>query len=98
MTCLAGKLTRYFPVRQVKTERALTDELTASEPGWHTAPSWFVYGEHDLNIPAQTVRFMAERASARATREIPGASHALALSQPGAVTAVILDAVDHIKE
>lgn len=80
------------------TEQALTDGLTASEPGWHTTPSWFVYGERDLNIPAQTVRFMAERASARAAREIPGASHALAVSQPDAVTAGILDAVDHIKE
>lgn len=32
---------------------------------------------------------MAERAGSRGTREIAGASHAIAASQPGAVAAVI---------
>lgn len=79
------------------TERALTDGLTASEPGWHAKPSWFVHGERDLNIPAAALRFMAERAGSRGTREIAGASHAIAASQPDAVTATILDAVDHVR-
>ena len=42
--------------------------------------------------PAQTFRFMAERAEARATVEVPGASHALPASQPEAVADVILQA------
>ncbi|SNT55770.1 Pimeloyl-ACP methyl ester carboxylesterase [Streptosporangium subroseum] len=80
------------------TEQALSDGLAASEPGWRTTPSWFVHGERDLNIPAAALRFMAERAGSRGTREIPGASHALAASQPDAVTAAVLDAADHGQE
>ncbi|WP_431917816.1 alpha/beta fold hydrolase [Nonomuraea jabiensis] len=77
------------------TERALTDGLSAGEAAWRTTPSWFVHGERDLNIPAAALRFMAERAGSRGTREIAGASHAIAASQPDAVAAVIRDAADH---
>ncbi|MGW0802568.1 alpha/beta fold hydrolase [Nonomuraea sp. NPDC002799] len=80
------------------TERALTDALTADEPAWRTTPSWFVHGERDLNIPAAALRFMAGRAGSRGTREVAGASHAVAVSQPDAVTAVIRDAADHARE
>ncbi|MEV4362960.1 alpha/beta hydrolase [Nonomuraea sp. NPDC049625] len=79
------------------TERALTDGLAASEPGWHTKPSWFVHGERDLSIPAAALRFMAERAGSRGTREVAGASHAIATSQPDAVAAAVLDAVGHVR-
>ncbi|MFI7708056.1 alpha/beta fold hydrolase [Nonomuraea sp. NPDC049480] len=72
--------------------------LTAHEPAWRTIPSWFVHGERDLNIPAAALRFMAERAGSRSTREIPGASHAVIVSQPDAVAAAILDAVDHVQK
>jgi len=75
------------------TEAALTDALPAEEPGWKHIPSWFVYGELDLNIPAELERFLADRAGAKEAREIAGASHALAVSEPEAVTAMILDAL-----
>ncbi len=64
----------------------------SGEPAWKTHPSWFIYPELDLAIPAQTFRFMAERAGARATVEVPGASHALPASQPDAVADCILQA------
>lgn len=64
----------------------------SGEPAWRTIPSWFVYPELDLAIPAQAFRFMAERAGARAAIEVPGASHALPASQPQAVADVILRA------
>lgn len=80
------------------TERALTDGLTVSDAPWRTIPSWFVHGESDLNIPAAALRFMAERAGSRGTREITGASHAIAASQPDAVTATILDAVEDVRD
>ncbi|MGI5218923.1 hypothetical protein [Nocardia sp. CA-290969] len=35
---------------------------------------------------------MAERAGAQAIREVTGASHAVSVSQPDAVTAAVLDA------
>ncbi|GGT43193.1 alpha/beta fold hydrolase [Nonomuraea spiralis] len=79
------------------TERALSDGLTADEAAWRTRPSWFVHGERDLNIPAAALRFMAERAGSRGTREIAGASHAVATSQPDAVTAAVLDAAVHVQ-
>lgn len=79
------------------TERALGAALEVSEPAWRTKPSWFVFGESDRNIPAEVVRFMADRASSRGTHEVAGASHAIAASQPDAVVASILDAVGAVE-
>ncbi|NJP88616.1 alpha/beta hydrolase [Nonomuraea sp. FMUSA5-5] len=75
------------------TERALRDGLSAEEPAWRGIPSWFVHGERDRNIPAEALRFMAARAGSRGTQEVPGASHAVAVSEPDAVTATIIEAV-----
>jgi pimeloyl-ACP methyl ester carboxylesterase len=75
------------------TETALTDELHTDAPAWKHLPSWFVFGEADLNIPAALERYFAERAGARGTREVAGASHALAVSRPDAVAAMIVEAV-----
>ncbi|MCC8242899.1 alpha/beta fold hydrolase [Saccharothrix luteola] len=75
------------------TEIALTAGLPTDTPAWRTIPSWFVHGDEDLNIPVALHRFMADRAGAKGTLEVPGASHALSVSRPDAVTASILDAV-----
>jgi pimeloyl-ACP methyl ester carboxylesterase len=88
----AGEAALMAATQRPVTERALTDELNVDEMPWRTKPSWFVYGERDLNIPAAAMRFMAERASSRGTHEIAGASHAIAASEPDAVVASILDA------
>jgi hypothetical protein len=45
-----------------------------------------------MNIPVALHRFMAERANAEGSRELAGASHAVSVSEPKAVTATILDA------
>jgi pimeloyl-ACP methyl ester carboxylesterase len=78
------------------TDVALTGALPTETPAWKMIPSWFVFGEKDLIIPAELHRFMAKRANARATREIAGASHALSVSQPDAVVASILEAVEAV--
>jgi pimeloyl-ACP methyl ester carboxylesterase len=75
------------------TEAALTTGLPAATPAWQSIPSWFVFSDLDLNIPVALHRFLAERAGAKGTHEIAGASHALSVSQPMAVTATILDAL-----
>jgi pimeloyl-ACP methyl ester carboxylesterase len=75
------------------TEAALTEELPTDTPAWQHIPSWFVFGDQDLNIPVALQRFMAERAGAKETREMAGASHAIGVSDPAAVAATILDAV-----
>jgi pimeloyl-ACP methyl ester carboxylesterase len=78
------------------TDVGLTAALPTATPAWKTIPSWFVFGEKDLIIPAELHRFMAKRANAKGTREIAGASHALSVSQPEAVTASILEAVEAV--
>ncbi|GAA5195247.1 hypothetical protein GCM10025773_00690 [Microbacterium jejuense] len=75
------------------TEAALTAGLVADEPAWARVPSWHVFGSADRNIPPAVMRAGAARAVARGTVELPGASHAVAVSQPDAVTAIVLDAV-----
>jgi pimeloyl-ACP methyl ester carboxylesterase len=73
------------------TQEALT-EPSGENPLWKQVPSWFLIGEEDRNLPADLHRFLAERAGARETVEIPGASHAISVSQPEATAEVILKA------
>jgi pimeloyl-ACP methyl ester carboxylesterase len=75
------------------TEAALSDGLPAGTPAWRQVPSWFVFGDQDMNMPVALHRFMADRAGAKASRELAGASHALSVSEPEAVAASILEAV-----
>jgi pimeloyl-ACP methyl ester carboxylesterase len=74
------------------TEAALSEGLTTSRPAWKDIPSWHVFGDQDLNIPVAVHRAGAERAGSRGVREITGASHAISVSQPEAVAAVIAEA------
>jgi pimeloyl-ACP methyl ester carboxylesterase len=78
------------------TEKALSDGLPTDAPAWKSIPSWFVFGELDLNIPVALHRFMADRAGSKGTMEIAGASHALMVSNPDAVASTILTAVNAV--
>ncbi|MCK1790304.1 alpha/beta fold hydrolase [Pseudomonas violetae] len=69
------------------TAAALNEAST--EPAWKTIPSWFVYGTADKNIPAQAQVFMAERAQARQTVAVKGASHVVMVSNPKVVASLI---------
>ena len=68
------------------TQRPVTQEAlqepSGDSPLWRDVPSWYLAAEEDRNIPAELQRFMAERAGARSTVELPGASHAVAVSNP----------------
>ena len=66
-------------------------------PAWKSIPSWFVFGELDKNIPVAAHRFMAERAEARETVEIEGASHAVGVSHPDEVADTILRALKEVE-
>jgi len=68
--------------------QALAD--TSSAAAWRSIPSWSLIARQDLAIPLASERFMAERAGAT-TVEID-ASHAVSVSQPDAVTEIVLDA------
>ncbi|MBV9921930.1 MAG: alpha/beta hydrolase [Pseudonocardia sp.] len=76
------------------TELGLSGPLACS-PLWRSVPSWFVFGELDRNIPAGAHRIMAERAGARRTVEIPGASHVVGISHPAEVAEVVREAVSN---
>src|SRR5918996_243394 len=82
--------------RMAATQRPATKEAlfapSGERPLWRELPSWFVVGEEDRIIPAELQRFMAERAGPQRTVEIPGASHALPVSQPQATVDLILEA------
>src|SRR5207247_6147415 len=79
------------------TQRPVTQQALAAPSGdrplWRELPSWFLIGKEDRNIPAELQHYMAERAGAQRTVEIPGASHAAAVSQPEATADLILEAV-----
>jgi pimeloyl-ACP methyl ester carboxylesterase len=70
-------------------------ELAFSEPSgppaWKGRPSWAVVATGDRAAGTDVTRSMAERAGAKIT-EVEG-SHVIMVSQPQAVTDVILDAV-----
>jgi pimeloyl-ACP methyl ester carboxylesterase len=58
-------------------------------PAWKALPSWFIYGDADQCIPPATHDFMAQRAGARRTVVIKGASHAVMVSHPAEVASLI---------
>ena len=87
----APEAARMAATQRPVTQEALT-EPSGGRPLWRELPSWFVIGEQDRNIPAALQRFLAERAGARRTIEIPGASHAVAVSHPQETAEVILQA------
>ncbi|MFQ6395781.1 alpha/beta fold hydrolase [Nocardia sp. KC 131] len=59
----------------------------ASTAAWRNIPAFALLTTEDRNIPIETQRFMAERASAH-TVEV-AASHAVSVSTPGAVSELI---------
>lgn len=60
------------------------------DPSWASTPSWAMVAQNDRVIPAAAERFMATRAGARITEV--SASHAVLVSQPGAVADLVVQA------
>jgi pimeloyl-ACP methyl ester carboxylesterase len=82
--------------RMAVTQRPATQEAlvepSGGRPLWKEVPSSFLIGREDRIIPAALQHFMAERAGARQVIEVPGASHAAAVSHPDAAAQLILEA------
>jgi pimeloyl-ACP methyl ester carboxylesterase len=68
---------------------------TISEPAWKTKPSWYLVATDDRMIPPPAQRLMAKRAGSTVV-EVAG-SHAIYVSQPQAVAALIKEAVKGVK-
>ena len=63
---------------------------TITEAAWRIKPSWYLVASDDRMINPSAQRSMSERAGSTVT-EVPG-SHAIYVSQPAAVAAVITQA------
>jgi pimeloyl-ACP methyl ester carboxylesterase len=77
------------------TQRPITLSALGEPSGaaaWKRLPSYVIYGSGDRNIPAAVMAFMADRAHARKTMVLNGASHALMVSHPDQVASFIEDA------
>ncbi len=61
-----------------------------SEPAWRTKPSWYLVVTEDKMIPPDAQRAMSRRAGSKVV-EVKG-SHAIYVSQPQAVAALIVEA------
>ena len=72
------------------TAAALSD--LAGEAAWKSLPTYLIYGSADMNIPVAVQTFMADRAHAVKAVELDGASHALMISRPAEVSALIKEA------
>jgi len=68
---------------------------TISEPAWKTKPSWYLIATDDKMIPPAAQRFMSKRAGSTVV-EVAG-SHAIYVSQPNAVAALIEKAAAEVR-
>jgi pimeloyl-ACP methyl ester carboxylesterase len=90
----AGDLSEQEAALIAATQRPVADAAFGEPngpPAWRHLPSWAVVATGDKAAGTDVVRSMAERAGAKIT-EVEG-SHVIMVSQPDAVTSVILEAV-----
>src|SRR6478672_576621 len=90
----AGDLSDQQAALIAATQRPVADAAFGEpngRPAWKHLPSWAVVAGRDKAAGTDVVRTMAERAGAKIT-EVAG-SHVIMVSQPQAVTNVILEAV-----
>jgi pimeloyl-ACP methyl ester carboxylesterase len=73
---------------------ALNGEVTV--PAWKSKPSWYLVATDDKMIPVSAQRMMANRAGAKTVDQ--SGSHAVYVSQPEAVAAVIREAAKGISK
>src|SRR6266568_3454166 len=66
-----------------------------TDPAWKSKPSWYLQVRDDKMIPYPAQQFMAKRAGATVV-EVPG-SHAIYVSNPNAVAALIEQAASGVK-
>ena len=66
-----------------------------SEPSWKAKPSWYLIATDDKMIPPDAQRSMAKRAGSTVV-EVKG-RHAIYVSQPKAVAALIQQAAKSVK-
>jgi pimeloyl-ACP methyl ester carboxylesterase len=81
-----------FLARSQRPLSAAVFEEPSGPPAWKSKPSWGIVPGADRTINPDVERFGYERAGTTVT-EVEGASHAVFISQPAAVAAVIREAI-----
>jgi pimeloyl-ACP methyl ester carboxylesterase len=71
---------------------ALAGQIT--QPAWRNKPTWYLIASEDRMIPPEAQRFMADRAGA--TQVEAAGSHAIYVSRPEAVAALVETAVKEV--
>jgi pimeloyl-ACP methyl ester carboxylesterase len=92
-----------LPIEQA-TFMARSQVLNAAEnfkavittPAWRSKPSWMLIPTKDRTINPDLERWYAARANSHKV-EVPGASHAVYVSRPKEVAAVIEEAASHAR-
>jgi pimeloyl-ACP methyl ester carboxylesterase len=87
----AARAARMAVTQRPGTQAGLV-EPSGERSLWKEVASWFLIGEDDRIIPPALQHYMAERAGAHHTVEIPGGSHAIAVSHPNETARLILEA------
>jgi pimeloyl-ACP methyl ester carboxylesterase len=65
-------------------------------PAWRSKPSWMLVAAKDRTINPDLERWYAKRANSQ-TVEVPGASHAVYVSRPKEVAALIKEAASQAR-
>jgi pimeloyl-ACP methyl ester carboxylesterase len=68
---------------------------TITEPAWRTKPSWYLVATDDKMIPPPAQHFMSKRAGSTVVEE--KGSHAIYISKPEVVAALIEKAANGVK-
>jgi pimeloyl-ACP methyl ester carboxylesterase len=68
---------------------------TITKAAWRTKPNWYLVSTEDRMIPPPAQRSMAKRAGASTVEE--RGSHAIYVSQPGAVARLIAQAASGVE-
>jgi len=84
-----------FMARAQVLNAAANFKAAITIPAWRSKPSWMLVAGADRTINPNLERWYAARANSH-TVELPGASHAVYVSRPKEVAAVIEDAALHV--
>jgi pimeloyl-ACP methyl ester carboxylesterase len=85
-----------FMARSQVLNAAENFKAVITAPAWRSKPSWMVVARRDRTINPDLERWYATRANSRKV-EVSGASHAVYVSRPKEVAAVIEEAASHAR-
>jgi pimeloyl-ACP methyl ester carboxylesterase len=85
-----------FMARSQVLNKADNFNAVITTPAWRSKPSWMLVAGKDRTINPDLERWYATRAKSRKV-EVPGASHAVYVSRPKEVAALIEEAASHAR-